>query len=184
MENPTLNQQETPLTPYEDSLSDATKLYGEYRKELIEAENQNFGHSDTNNFIKIIPLAIQEKIYCHGITRGDGIQNLAALLNILSNETVKGDYGPLSGIAAGWSSADIILLSHYNKQLGIIDENNIRNNQLVKNEIGWKANVGAYVISNKYYPILNELKKLFPDKNIIRADEIPRFVDEETTLSN
>ena len=180
------NKGEKPLVSYEQSFALATKLTKQYHDELVLADNENFGHANTRDFIKQIPEEIREKFYGHGITRvGKHYTNadkLAAFINILDNDSIKGDYGKLVGGQFGaWASADLLILSHYDTHLGIPKGTPGDGQGLIQNEIGWVANIGAYIVSNKYYPVLNELKKLYPGKNIIRADEISQYIDREVS---
>jgi hypothetical protein len=173
--------EEKSLVLYQESLVLATKLYDEYKDDLAKAQMDNFGRANMSEYINQIPKEVAEKFYAHGITRGTQTTNLAVFMNILANDSIKGDYGALIGGQFGaWTRSDLLILSHYDRHLGVSGDGDSR---LKKNEIGWVADIGAYVISNKYYPVLDELKKLYPGKNIIRADEIPQFVSQEVGLS-
>ena len=188
MEKVSESQQENPLISYDQSFALATRLFKEYHDKLTLADLENFGHANTGDFINKIPTDLREKFIGHGITRGGKYHTeadlLAAFINILDNSTIKGDCGSLiSGQLGAFARADLLILSHYNTHL--ISKNSLDNTEsqgkyMVHNEIGWIANIGAYVVSNKYYPILDELKKLYPDKNIIRTDEIVKYVEKET----
>jgi len=184
MENTPNNQVEKTSVPYEYSFEVATKLLKQYNRELALADNDNFGNRNTPEIIYELPEEITERFYGHGITKAGPncthADTLAAFINILDNNAVKGYYGPLSGGQFGaYANSDFLLISHCDTELGILETGIENGNKLVQNEIGWEGNIGAYVVSNKYYPIIEELRKLYPDKNIIKADEVPQYLAQE-----
>jgi hypothetical protein len=179
------------LVPYEQSFKLAVQLMDRKRQGLALADNENFGRSDIPDFIQSIPDTIKSRFFGHGITREgkyrDRADRLAAFINILDNNTIKGDYGPLlGGQPSAYTNVDLLILSHLDKHLGTFEGvgEPVGGSKLTTNNIGWVADVGAYVVGNKYSPIIDELKKLYPNKNIIRADEISDFVSEEIRHKN
>ena len=48
------------------------------------------------------------------------------------------------------------------------------------NEIGWEADIGAIVVNTKYYPLVEEFKEMFPDVNIIKANELSEYFQKST----
>ncbi len=180
MENLSKIEPEKHLVPYEQSLALATELYKKYHDELMEASFENFGNSNIDKFLDLIPKEIQKEFIGHGITRGAGLGNLASFINILDNSTIKGSSAPLAGGYGSYTQGRIFILSHFKKPLFLRKLETER--EYIMNEIGLVSDIGAYVISCAYYPILDELKKLYPDKNIIRADEIPKYIENETGI--
>ncbi len=172
---------EAKVVSYEESLALAEQLDEQYKTLLIQAGMENFGHSNIPDYLRQIPDEEKNRFSAHGITRGNRVTNLAALLNILSNNAIKGMYGKLAGgHGGGWTNCDLLLISHYDRELGVLKTDQTRGgDRLEKDEIGFIADVGAFVISNKYYPVIDDLKKIYPDKNIIRAEDIPQFIDGE-----
>lgn len=170
------NPNEKILAAYQESLGCAVKLFEEHKGELDTAFAACFGQTDMSRYLRLIPENIASRFSGHGITRGDRVTNLAMFLNIVANDSLKGDYGKLSGGGyTAWTNSDFFIISHYNKDLGIRDEAG----NLHKNEVGFTADIGAYIVCNKYYPIIEELRRMFPNKNIIKAEEIADFVSVE-----
>ncbi len=148
------------------------------------ADNEDFGRRDIPEVFRHIPEEVGKRFYGHGITRigkyHTDFDKLAAFINILDNESIVGDYGSLNGGQLGvFKNADFLILSHCDTHLGTTQGTVGDGRGLVKNEIGWVANIGACVVSNKYHPILEELRRLYPDKNIITAQEIPQYLNRE-----
>jgi len=91
----------------------------------------------------------------------------------LENSTIKGDQGPIGGGQLGaYTNVDFLIVSH-------VDVDLFGGQDFVKNEIGFVSNIGAYVIGSRFYPIIDELKFMYPDRNIIRADSIFEYVNKE-----
>lgn len=188
MERLSINKEVKNLVSYEKSFALAQRLYEQYHDELVLADNENFGRRDTIDTIRQIPDEVKERFYGHGITRSGKnrteFDKLAAFINILDNESIIGDYGSLKGGQHGvFSNADFLILSHCDTPLGTAQSDTGDGKGLVKNEIGWIANIGAFVVSNKYVPILEALKKIYPDKKIITTKEIPEYISEEISKS-
>lgn len=175
MENPTSSVEKV-LVPYQESIDSAAKLIEDNKEKLDAAIMECYGQTDMARCIRKIPETIACAYSGHGITKGTYLTHLAMFLNIISNSSIKGDYGKLSGGGyTAWTNSDFFILSHYNQDLGIRDSAG----NLLKNEVGFVANVGAFVVGNKYYPIIDDLRRMFPNKNIIKAEEVPNFVSSE-----
>jgi hypothetical protein len=174
--------QEKPLIPYEQSFSLASQLEQKHHDELVLAERPTFGKSNMPDVLSKLPNEVRARFYGHGVTRGgknkSSADKLAAFINILDNSTIKGDQGPLeSGQLGAYTNVDFLIVSHLDRHLNKEDQD--RGSAQIRNEIGWVADIGAYVIGSRYYPIIDDLKVLYPDKNIIKADEIPGYVNSE-----
>ncbi len=135
MEKLESNEGQKPLVPYEQSFALATELMQKHHDLLVLADNENFGHADTAEVIREIPEIFKRRFYGHGITRigkhGTNADKLAAFINILDNDTIIGDYGPLIGGQFGaWHGADLLILSHADTHLGVPKE-------LLEMDKGW-----------------------------------------------
>lgn len=164
------------LVPFSQSLDLAKKFHTEHRNEIIEGELDR--HQTIRKALDKIPQELKIRFYGHGITRNTETEQLAAFLNILENNTVKGDFGRIGdphGQVGAWTSGHLLIVSPVDAFLGIKKEDGFN---IVRNEIGWTANIGAYVVGGKYYAILDELRKLYPGKNIIRADQLGEYMKE------
>lgn len=185
------SRQEKPLVPFEQSLELAKKLIEQYTQELSDIQIPDnmpeedrravaWGKSAIRHFFNKIPKETLERFEGHGIFRRDYEGNLGAFINILQNRSVKGDSAKLenSGYYNANTSADFFIVSHADKPLPVYVEKSDRT-QVARNKIGGLADVGAFVVNTLYYPIVDELKTMFPEANIIRANEIPEYVAKE-----
>ena len=93
------------------------------------------------------------------------IGQLAAVLNILSTGEIKGYWAPLknSGYINAYTSGPFLILSHKYKTL----------------MSGQKQSIGAVVVNAEFYPLVEKLKKIFPDMNIIKASEMYDYMRKE-----
>ena len=131
----------------------------------------------TRHFLEMISEVIRERYQGHGITRKDEVDKLTAVLNIMANQTIKGECGPLSGIGG-------TIVNAYQHGTGFLVISKIDHllpsKPPIFNELGqWKADIGAIVVNVKYYPLANELRELFPDVNIIKANELQEYFPKE-----
>ncbi len=188
-EKPATEQREQKLVYYKESLGFAEKLlerYGEKIKENLSKDVDGWDETYTDyqrsidHFLEQIPDDILNRYQAHGITRKDEIDRLAAVLNILANSSIKGWSGRLGGETGGYGAyknADYLVISKLDKPLSIKNEKG----ETRFNEIGWEADIGAFVVDTKYYPLVEELKAMFPTTNIIKANELPKYFESKST---
>lgn len=174
------------IVSFEDSCTQAKGILERYRRQINEAHHQspdpgvNAFNPDRaiEFFLQQFPREVQEEFFGHGIVKGNEIQQLGALLNILSNKIMKGDSGRLIQGARtfipAYTRAPFLVLSHYKQNLAIRGES-----RRLPNGSGVAVNPGAYVVNGPYYPIVEELRSTFPKENIIRANELPNYVQLE-----
>jgi hypothetical protein len=175
------------LVTYTESLQLAKELSSQYEttiKSNMYKDVDGWGEPYTDYqksigyYLKQIPDDIQERFQGHGITRNDEIDQLAGALNILANKSIKGYCGRLGGETTGYearTNGNFLVVSRIDKGLPITKEQDGRQ-QSISDEIGWKADIGAFVVDTKYYPMIDELKIMFPDVNIIKANELPSYL--------
>lgn len=148
----------------------ATGISDDERKVL------EFGKSGISLYLKDVPEEVQKRFVGHGITRQDATGNLAALISIIQDNVLKGDSAPLRGSPQqdAFSTADFFIISHLDKQLISV---RTPNGQAT-------VDVGAYIIDTKFYPLVEKLKGLFPNANIIRANELADYIAAELASAN
>jgi hypothetical protein len=180
----TENNQEKEIVPFQESLKLANELLARYDKEIRANMGKNIdGWSELiftdfqksiKHFTQETPEEILTHFQGHGITKFSHPEQLAAALNIMANKAIKGYCGQLGGPSNlnAYTRGDFLVLSKYDKTLPVQDEKG----EGKFNEIGWMADIGAFVIDVKYYLIVEELKKMFPDINIIKANELPQYL--------
>ena len=136
-----------------------------------------FGKSAIRHFIQKVPRESAKRFSGHGIFRNGEPKDLSIFINILQNKTMKGESAPLveSGYYDADASGDFLIISHIDKPLVDLDDDGNQKDS----EMGWAINAGAYVVNAKLYPIINDLKEMFPDANIIKANELLDYVKRE-----
>lgn len=178
-------EREKRLVPYEESLKQAKQLWDRYQDEFrknINKDVDGWGEPYTDyqksikHFLDQVPDEIRERYSAHGITRDSSLEQLASALNILANKSIEGSAGPLGGGAMfrAWTSGDFLVVSKEGQPLSKWKEMD-GEQQKVFNKIGWEANIGSMIVDTRYYPIVDELKEMYPDVNIIKANEIPVY---------
>lgn len=171
---------------WQESLELSKKLWEKYKEEIFanyEKDVDNLGEmwipqyqKSTDIFLDKIPEEIQEHYWGHGVTRGDDFEVVASVLNIMANKFMKGDSAPLAGVGAygPWTSADFFVISKADKPLYLEgSENDIRGED--GRTKATKVDIGAIVVDVKYYPMVEELRQMYPDVNIIKANQIPEY---------
>lgn len=179
---------ERKLVTYEESRKLAEELLARFKNEILgnmQKDVDGWGpvYADFQNsikhFLKEVPEDILKHYGAHGITKGSEVDRLAGALNILANRSMKGWYGPLGGEAGGYNAyrnGDFLVVSKFDKSLAIKEEKG-GEEKPVFDAMGWKADIGAFVVDVRFYPLIEEFKKMFPDVNIIRANEIPGYFE-------
>jgi hypothetical protein len=194
------------LLPWEKSLELAKKLLEKYKDEIRknfmkdvdgydpndEYLNSDFQRSIEHYLIRNVPDETKKHYFGHGITRGRDEENLAAFICIAANNLIKGEYGVLAGQGYGspFTRADLFILSKKDTRMDVQGKNpkNGRIETVIvkagDNYLGWKADIGAMIVDVKFYPLVDELKTLFPEANIIMANEIPRYLESQEQSGN
>ena len=134
----------------------------------VEMYQNAIGH-----YLEEIPEETLGHYWAHGISRGRDLEWLAGALNVLANGGIKGDVGKLNGMFQGFMTQSSFLV--------ILEKDNpFPNGKPEKpDETGlFKVNVGALIVNTKFYPLVDELKSMFPDRIIIKANEIPEYFAE------
>jgi hypothetical protein len=154
-----------------------------YMTEDVEKEegiwNSTSGTDAISGFLERIPEEVKKDFWGHGITKGNNEFKLTAFLNLLANKSVKGEEGPLKGYMSAYSNASFFIISRYRQHLSMREGDA----KVKSNEIGWVADVGAFVVNYDHYPIIDELRKMFPGERIIKASELPEYIASEAEKS-
>jgi hypothetical protein len=177
------------VVSFEDSCTQAKRLIEKYHNQIAEADNFPFdkGVSEfqpdraIDFFLKQFPDEVLRDFLGHGVSKMDEVSIVGAFLNVISNKTLKGDYGPLvSGPGTyipAYRRSPFLILSHYRQDLASRESNDL----VRRNNLGLVIEPGAFVVNNKYYPLVNELREMFPGENIIKANELPIYIRGELT---
>lgn len=165
---------------WEESLHLAKELWAKYKDQIYANYEKDVDNLDdplipdyqksTLLHLEKIPEEVQKHYWGHGVTRGDDFEIVASALNIMANKSIKGDTAPLvnKGWHDAWMNADFSVISKKDKELLIDGSEDFKHKTT-------KADIGAIIVDVKYYPMVEELKKLFPDVNIIKANQIPEY---------
>ncbi|MBU6390464.1 hypothetical protein KGQ31_02860 [Patescibacteria group bacterium] len=171
----------------EETAKTARTLLEKYAEDirLAEAEPQDpearFGSENAiRNYLRKVPTEILSKYSVHGITKGDTLDQLNALLNVCENSVISGDTGKLTGAAYGaYTHGSALVCSEPDKELFLPRDaerktGTFRNLRGAEKEYS-EVKIGLIILGVKWYPIHKELKKLFPEINFIQANQIPEY---------
>jgi hypothetical protein len=171
---------------YEHSLEVAREIWKGYKEQIRVAtitnpdpEVSRFKENEAiRHFLRKVPEDIQQRFTAHGITKREPVEQLAALLNVCINKAMKGMYGPLrSEPYSAYTHGLALIVSKPGKSLGIKDANQKQIwNEVIK---GIQIDIGAVVLNSSFYPLYDELKKRFPEVNIIKANQLPGYLVKE-----
>ncbi len=164
-------EQTSGLVPYEVSLTQAKQLYKKYWEQIAQQNKEKDPYGRGLKLDKV-PVETLKHYNGHGITRGDEEQTLAALLNILANRTIKGWEGPIgsSGYNA-WAGGDFMIISKPDSSLAIRE-----NGKTKVNDIGMEVDIGGVIVANRMRPIIEELRRLYPDIEIVSNEDAPEYL--------
>jgi hypothetical protein len=170
----------------EESKKIAQELLSKYESEIsaqaykdINGWNQSFVTEQYQNaieyYMREIPKETLEHYYGHGITRGRDLEWLTAALNVLSNEGVRGDVSKLVG------SGFIDAYTHGSFLVILKKDDAFPGGKPQKpDETGlFKINLGALIVNTKFYPLIDEMRRMFPKRTIIKANEIPHYFEQQ-----
>jgi hypothetical protein len=184
------------FAPYNESFELATKLLEKYKERIQNEQCDNeemdevFGEKEAiAKFVNLLPEDILKKYEGHGITRNSEIEQLAAAINIAQNKTIMGWKGKLkTSQCRSYTMGSFLILSPYNQSLNKDKSifHKIKGNKIGKGTIigsnqngerlAWEANIGVIVVNTRLYPLVDELRKMFPDIKIIRANELTKHI--------
>lgn len=140
-------------------------------------------------FLKEVPDEITTRFWAHGVTREAGIGNLAAVMSIIETNQVAGYSGIIGGGQYGaWDNGDALIVSKIDQPLFKEDsEGETIRHEIIGNDGQitdvCEADIGAVILNDRLYPLADELKTMYPDVKIIRADEMKSFFEEEVQNS-
>lgn len=187
--------QPKPIISPEQSRKEAEELLAQHEQELLdnmykEVDGVEATYRDYPNliehFIKQVPEEQLKKFWGHGITRGRDIDQLAAAINILENKAMRGDSAQLKSVwQSAWTDGPFLVISVADKPLVPGETFEERGKNVIK--IGEhrytgedikaiKIDIGALVVNAKFYPLVEDLRKRFPDVNIIYARDLPAYL--------
>ncbi|MGB7957904.1 MAG: hypothetical protein WCF77_03650 [Minisyncoccia bacterium] len=142
--------------------------------------------------LRQFPPDVLRHYYGHGVTRGDQLDHLTAAISILTNNAVQGGVARLegSGYADAYTNGSFLAVSRRDDEMIDRDKNkapalvSLGQNQYTGKEItAMKIHPGALVVNAEFYPIVPELRAMFPEANILYANELPDYIKEEEDKS-
>jgi hypothetical protein len=175
------------LVTFEASLERARALCAKHKDEITYGHQHPYDDGVSRfrpeqailHFLQQFPVEVLEDFYGHGIVRNDEEFQVAALLNMIENKTMRGDQGRLvqgpSTFIPAYTSAPFLVLSHYKKSLEKMDEHG----KTQRNSVGLVIDPGAFVLNNAYYCLSDDLRAMFPSEKIIKANELPTYIQSE-----
>jgi hypothetical protein len=158
--------------------------YGEAIR-LSEADPQDtearFGPEKAiRNYLTKVPEEVLSKYWGHGITKGDTLDQLTALINICENSIVIGDSAELARGGTSYrayTAGSALICSEPGEQLFLREQDrktgsvNLRGADRGYSEV----KIGLVILGVKWYPIHEELQNMFPGITFIKANQIPEY---------
>lgn len=146
------------------------------------------GEQQIDAALKQFSPELLHEFWGHGITKGQKIDKIASLIGVLKTHAIKGDTAPLanSGHLNAYTDGAFLLISRKGK--GLIEyESDSRTPVFVDlgeevssgSRKGVKVSIGAVVANGHYEPLVDSLREMFPNENIIRASELPGYIKRE-----
>jgi hypothetical protein len=161
----------------------AEVLYGRYKDQIL---NMWFGEGEPpegeivpdkliGRYLKRIPPDVLNKYWGHGITRGNELGQLAALINIATNHSIKGWAGRLTESGYGaWTDGSFLILSPRDQDIFVRKDGR----PIMIDGERAQANIGAIVVNSYFDLLTEELQAMFPDLKIIKANQLPDYFAE------
>lgn len=157
----------------------AHKLMKTFRQEMGAEANRFFSGTvkDVYNPNNWFSFVLSEKcnyddlkrFSAHGITKGNEESQLQALLAILTTKEIRGDWATISGsgYVDAYRHGGFTLIAPIDEAL-MID--------------GKTLNIGVIVVNPYFVPLITTLKKNFPNYSFLKAEEFPKWVDDQKNL--
>ena len=178
-------QNQSDLVPFKKSREDAERLFIKYHDQIAEASTKPFDEGVSpfkpneaiEFFLEKFPDEVLNEFVGHGMSKRGSTDILGAFLNALANHTIRGDTGRLKHGAKptyllAYTHSPFLILSRYRKDLASLDQNG----KARRNAIGLVIEPGAFVVNNEFYPIVDEIRAMYPDAPILKANEIPAYI--------
>jgi len=191
--------QPKPIINPEQSRKEAAELMASHQKEIediayteVDGVDGNYGHDGYPNliahFTREVPEEQLQRFWGHGITRGRVLDQLTAAINILENRAMIGDSAQLkSSWQSTWTDGPFLVISEKDKALVLGNTHEERGRNLLtiganpytgEDVRAIKINIEALVVNAKFYPLVEDLRKRFPDVNIIYARDLPAYLSQ------
>ena len=133
--------------------------------------------------LRQIPVNVIEHYYGHGITHGTLQDQLVAIFVIAETHLLAGDTASMtSQYIAPYSSGSALILSKRDKELVMQgDQEHTYGRDLVfasgEKRFALGVDIGVIVLNEVLYPVAEELRVMFPETLIVRADELPALLE-------
>lgn len=139
--------------------------------------------------IKDLPVDILKRYDAHGSARGEGFDHA---IRILETNATKGFFAPLAGGAEGaattpyYDGCMLVVSKRGASPLAINDKKTITV-EITEGEKVMAAkelNAGAFVISDHYRNYVEPLRAMYPNANILYAEELRDYILEQERIAN
>lgn len=178
----------------------AEDLYVRYQDKLLENRNKPIdgnkwwyatGRGVIEDHLQQFTPEVLSHYWGHGITRGNEIDHLAAAVSILANKAIKGSTAPLyhSGYVDAYTDGSFLVISHKGDHLVERDQDkkpsftSLGENRSTGEEVrAVKINPGAFVVNANFYPLVDELRRMFPEVNVLYANQLPEYIKREESV--
>lgn len=161
----------------------ATEVFERKRDAILTHDENASGQKSIPNALQRFPDEVLQNYWGHGVTRGDEIDNIAAVMSMLRNNAFIGWTAPLANSRGtdAWTHGDFLAISRKGEELSPRPNNKP---QLVtfrtntgQTKPGLRMDLGALVVTDRFEPIIDDLRQMFPQANIISAAELPEYIN-------
>lgn len=131
--------------------------------------------------------SILEKYWGHGVDRGDKKTQIAAALSILENRIMFGDASRIrnSGMVDAYTGGSLLVISRKDGPSLIqgLKEGDLQRVRATmsdgEKQVGLRIDPGAFVFNKGFDVLVEPLREMYPDANIIYAAELPNYIQEQ-----
>lgn len=174
----------------EQSMAIAHELYTKHQAEITEARNAS-GIPDeplsNDTALHRLPNEIKKQYWGHGILRKNDEANLGAAISIIQNSAIIGSVGPMSGgMPNCYTEAELFFISHKGSQMFVPGADGRpervsfgKRHPSNEDVVGIKVVFGALIVSGRFAPVVDDLRKMYPDVKILRPEEIDGYIQSE-----
>ncbi len=179
---------ERPVWGEQECRKIAQDLYARHSEE-IEQVRMTFhdGNTPLEAELREVPTEVQKHYFGHGVTKGDTIGKIAAVISILQNGAMRGGAAALEGgQPSAYTNGNFFVISHKGQELVERDADkkpiflSLGENEFTGTEIkAVKIRSGAVIVNGLFYSLVDDLKKMYPEATIISAYEVKDYIARE-----
>lgn len=187
---------ERPVMSEQECRRIAEDLYARYQRELLENRSRPVdgnkwwyasGQGVIEDHLQQFPPEVLNHYWGHGVTKGSELDHLTAAISILANGAIRGSTAPLrsSGYVDAYTNGSFFVISRKGGQLIERGDDRmplfvaVKGDESTPETRAIKINPGAVIVNAQFYPLVEELRRMFPGQNILYANQLPEYIRAE-----